>query len=69
MGITKDFVKAVKKNAKWDLKFNGKVYQTIPARKLWNLIIKNAWNVTRIMKNECNLYTQARISVLDGDEQ
>lgn len=44
VGITDNFIDAVKKNKDWDLKFGNKVYKTVKARKLWDYMIKNAWN-------------------------
>lgn len=43
VGITNDFIKAVKKDRPWDLTFGNKTYRTVPAKKLWDLIIDNAW--------------------------
>jgi ribonucleoside-diphosphate reductase alpha chain len=43
VGITDEFLKAVKKNKDFDLKFGNKVYKTIKARELWDLIVHNAW--------------------------
>jgi len=58
VGITDEFIKAVKKNKDWDLKFNNKVYKTIKAVTLWKKLIKNAYdcgdpgilNLTNIQK-------------------
>jgi ribonucleoside-diphosphate reductase alpha chain len=44
VGITDAFIDAVKKNKNWQLKFGNKVYKTIKAKKLWDYIVKNAWN-------------------------
>lgn len=38
VGITDDFIHAVRNNRNWDLKFAGKIYQTIKAKELWNYI-------------------------------
>lgn len=43
VGITGEFVDAVKKNREWDLRFGNKVYKTVKARKLWDFIIHHAW--------------------------
>lgn len=43
VGITDAFIKAVKENGDWDLRFNGRVYKTIKAKKLYELITKNAY--------------------------
>ncbi|OED45302.1 hypothetical protein AB836_01670 [Rickettsiales bacterium (ex Bugula neritina AB1)] len=37
--ITNDFIDAVKKNDKWELKFNGKIHKTVDARSIWRQII------------------------------
>lgn len=44
IGVNDDFLEAVEQNTKWDLKFNGKIYDTIPARLIWNKIIENMVN-------------------------
>jgi ribonucleoside-diphosphate reductase alpha chain len=41
--ITDDFMEAVKNEEKWDLKFNNKVYKTVEANYLWDLICESAW--------------------------
>lgn len=43
VAITDDFMKAVKEDKDWDLTFNGKVYKTVKAQYLYNLMIKNAF--------------------------
>jgi ribonucleoside-diphosphate reductase alpha chain len=43
VGVTHDFIRAIKKNKEWDLRFGNKNYKTIKARKLWDFIIHNAW--------------------------
>lgn len=42
VGISDAFIEAVKKDADWDLKYDGKVYKTIKASYLWNLITESA---------------------------
>ncbi len=37
--INNDFLRAVEENDKWDLKFAGKVYETVQAIDLWNMIL------------------------------
>ena len=41
--VTDDFMQRVKKNQNMDLVFNGKIYQTLPARDIFDTIVKNAW--------------------------
>ncbi|RLB28877.1 MAG: adenosylcobalamin-dependent ribonucleoside-diphosphate reductase, partial [Deltaproteobacteria bacterium] len=43
VGITDEFMKAVQEDKEWDLKFKGRVYRTLPARKIWGRIIEGAW--------------------------
>lgn len=43
VGITDKFMQSVKDNKDWDLQFNGKIYKTLKARSLYNLITKNAF--------------------------
>ncbi len=42
--ITDPFMAAVKADAPWDLVFGGQVYKTIPARDLWNKIMRNTYD-------------------------
>lgn len=42
--ITDDFMAAVKSNLRWDLKFEGKVYETIEAQDLWDAIMRNTYD-------------------------
>jgi ribonucleoside-diphosphate reductase alpha chain len=42
--ITDPFMAAVKADGPWDLMFQGQVYKTIPARDLWNKIMRNTYD-------------------------
>ena len=42
--IDNEFMNAVKNDDFYDLHFDGKIYKTIKAKELWNLIIKTAAN-------------------------
>lgn len=44
VGITEEFIEAVKEDRDWELRFGNKVYETVKAKKLWDYIIKNAWD-------------------------
>ena len=41
--LTNRFLRAVKENKSWELKFDGKVFDTIKAKELWDKIVENAW--------------------------
>jgi ribonucleoside-diphosphate reductase alpha chain len=41
IGITKNFIEAVKNNEKWNLQFQGKIHKTINAKKLWLKIVRS----------------------------
>lgn len=43
VAITDAFIQAVLNDLDWELIFNGKVYKTVKAKQLWNLIIENNW--------------------------
>jgi ribonucleoside-diphosphate reductase alpha chain len=42
--ITDAFMDAVKADGAWELVFAGKVYKTLPARDLWNKIMRNTYD-------------------------
>ncbi|MDB6180347.1 adenosylcobalamin-dependent ribonucleoside-diphosphate reductase [Paracoccus fistulariae] len=42
--VTDDFMQAVKDDTGWDLIFGGKVYRTLPARDLWNRIMRATYD-------------------------
>ena len=42
--VTDDFLTAVRADAAWDLKFGGKVYRTLPARALWERIMRSTYD-------------------------
>lgn len=43
VGITDDFIKAVKADSDWDLVFGGKTYKTIRAKELWDTIMRTTY--------------------------
>ena len=44
MLVTDDFLAAVRADSPWDLKFGGKVYRTLPARALWERIMRSTYD-------------------------
>jgi ribonucleoside-diphosphate reductase alpha chain len=42
--VTDAFMAAVEANAPWDLVFDGKVYKTLPARDLWNRLMRATYD-------------------------
>ncbi len=42
--VTDPFMEAVKADAPWELSFDGKVYRTLPARDLWNRIMRATYD-------------------------
>ncbi|HET7769582.1 MAG TPA: adenosylcobalamin-dependent ribonucleoside-diphosphate reductase, partial [Chloroflexota bacterium] len=41
--VSDAFMDAVKSDAEWQLKWNGEVKKTLPARQLWNMVCESAW--------------------------
>lgn len=44
VGITDEFMQAVLQDKEFDLKFGGRIYQTIRARNLWDEIMRSTWD-------------------------
>lgn len=42
VGVTEEFIWHVKDDKEWDLKHDGKVYETVRARVIWDTIMENA---------------------------
>ena len=42
--VTDPFMAAVKADGQWELTFNGLTYKTMPARDLWNRIMRNTYD-------------------------
>ena len=42
--ITDEFMQAVEQDKPWDLKFAGKIYRTLPARRLWDVIMASTYD-------------------------
>lgn len=42
--ITDEFISAVKNDQQWELKFKGEVYTSLPARKLWDVIMTSTYD-------------------------
>lgn len=43
VGVTDELMEAVARNGTFDLRFNGRVYETVDARELWALIMDTTW--------------------------
>ena len=44
VAVTDKFIAAVKSDAEWELVFGGKVYKTVKARELWQMIMDSTYN-------------------------
>jgi ribonucleoside-diphosphate reductase alpha chain len=44
VGVTDEFMEALKKGENFDLRFNGQVYDTVNAQYLWNEIMRSTWD-------------------------
>jgi ribonucleoside-diphosphate reductase alpha chain len=44
VGITKEFMEAVKNNTDWELKFDGEVHKTVKAAELWQTIMRSTYD-------------------------
>ena len=44
VGVTDEFMKAVKEDLDFDLKFEGRVYKTVSATALWDQILRSTWD-------------------------
>ena len=42
VGVTDEFIDAVRNDGDWDLKFNGRLYRTVKAREIWDVIMESA---------------------------
>jgi ribonucleoside-diphosphate reductase alpha chain len=43
VGVTDEFMEAVRSNSSFDLRFDGRVHRTINARSLWDKILRSTW--------------------------
>jgi len=44
VGITDEFMEAVKKNDNFNLRFEDRIYKTVRAVPLWEKILRNTWD-------------------------
>ncbi len=44
VGVTDEFMEAVKEGTEFDLAFEGRVYKTVDANALWNEILRSTWD-------------------------
>jgi ribonucleoside-diphosphate reductase alpha chain len=44
VGVTDEFMKAVKEDLDFNLKFKGRVHKTVSARALWDNILRSTWD-------------------------
>ena len=46
VAVTDEFMKAVENHTMWDLKFDGVVYNSLPARDLWEILMKATYETS-----------------------
>ncbi len=44
VAITDDFMEALKNDEEYELRFEGRIYKKIPAKTVWDAIMKNTWD-------------------------